>query len=257
MADTAKINGEQSWLDAPAFDPSAEFQVAGSGRQNNVPEISTLAAAGLGAASGATANFADEIYGVAQASGLPVWLRGLPFGLPYTVGGARLLYENTIGTPGEATRNYQAGRDYVRQLQKAAYEQHPRAYMTGVVGGAVATAPLPGLQVVKGVGAGARLVNGLANTAATGGLYGAGDGEGAKDTFAKAATGVGAATVGGLLAAPVTAASSQGGGRLVPRVVGAVAPRVFNALDPGGTQRMGIFAPADEPAPEPAWTDIP
>src|SRR4249919_2472009 len=103
MADPVKINGEQSWLDAPTFDPSADFQVAGSGQPNDpnvggvpndalragsvagvpdAPQVSGGQAVGLALARGATADFADELYGAEQAApDLPYWLR--PFVLPY------------------------------------------------------------------------------------------------------------------------------------------------------------------------------
>jgi hypothetical protein len=313
MADIAKINGEQSWLDVPAFDPSADFQVAGSeriARQAEIgerdglptdfrfgdlpppaaPRVGPGGAVVIGGLAGASGNFHDEFYGAAEASGLPWWLGG--FRAP--IGAVRLLYENTIGTPGEATKVYQGGRDHVRQLQKAAGEQHPYLYPVAEVGGALTTLRLqPALGFFKGAGIPARMGNAALNGGTTGLFYGAGAGEGAKDTLTRAATGTvvgalgsagGGAAVGGILKAGELLASKYPQKALqladfvakhpwlmravpdadtaVPRAVGAgvvsrAGARVSNALDPGGTGRIETFTPADEPASPRVWWGFP
>lgn len=170
---------------------------------------------GLGAAAGASANFHDEIVGASKASGLPEWLGGLRA----PIGVARLLYENSIGAPGNATRAYEEGRNAVRQMHKQAQEQNPKSYLTGEVVGTLATIPLaPEVTVAKGAGVGGRAANAAATGAAFGAASGAGAGEGAADTVLQAATGgaVGGAT--GAVAAPVL----EGIGRAGKAVFGGI-----------------------------------
>lgn len=264
-----KLKGDPTRLDAPTFDPAAAFQVEDPGRPNdpnvgdvpnaapraepvagvpnNVPQVSTRQAVGLALVDGMSGKLTDEIYGASRASGLPDWAGW--FVQPYKVGVARLLYENTIGTPGEVTKAYQAGRDDVRRYQDATYAQRPKTYMASTIGGAAFTAPFLALKPLQAAGYLAqwpRVVRALSaarDAGLAGAVYGAGDGRGAQDTVNKALTGAVVSAGGG--AAVGAAAGGQVAGKVLPRVVGASLPQAFsrgtNAADPGATGRMNTF----------------
>lgn len=159
-----------------------------------------------GALSGASANWRDEIYGASNASGLPEWMGG--FRAP--VGAARLAYESLTGEPGEATQAYEAGKDKIRGVQKAAQEDYPLTYGASNVAGALATVPLTGGASTAATLPG-RMAQGAAFGAGYGALSGAGEGEGTDDRLAKGATG---AVIGGLVggAAPPVL---EGAGKLI------------------------------------------
>ena len=125
-------------------------------------KVSTLQAIQEGLRRGGTFNFSDELAGAGRASGLPRHRHSLKtsnigsllanrlYGdvLRPAVGGARLLYENTLGTPGTASSEYETGRDEKRALLKAAQEQHPGALLGSEIVGSLA-APIPGLTATS------------------------------------------------------------------------------------------------------------
>lgn len=80
-----------------------------------------------GAAQGATLGFADEISG-----------------------GVESLWEKAKGNPTEFGKLYKKHRDESRANFKQAQEENPKSYMTGEIGGGLATAVIPGLNVAKG-----------------------------------------------------------------------------------------------------------
>jgi hypothetical protein len=155
------------------------------------------------------------------------------------VGGARLLYENTLGTPGTASSEYETGRDEKRALLKAAQEQHPGALLGSEIVGSLA-APIPGLTATS---LGGRTLQGAGLGAGFGALAGAGEGEDLTGRLKGA--GVGGA-LGGVLggAAPtlVEGALALGQRAVAPfrspmsRVAGAVGRDI--EVDPQALNRM-------------------
>lgn len=103
-----------------------------------------------GIAQGASLGFADEI-----------------------TGGAEALWEVAKGNPEEFGRLYAKSRDESRRNYKASKEANPWSYGVGEVGGSVATAFVPGLNVAKGATLAAR----AGQAAALGGAAGLGTSE--------------------------------------------------------------------------------
>ncbi|HVY56690.1 MAG TPA: hypothetical protein VHA77_02450, partial [Xanthobacteraceae bacterium] len=171
------------------------------------PEVGRFGALAAGVASGLTANFADELYGLDEASGLPVWLVPNPI-VRLPVGAGRLMYEWLADKDGPATKSYRQGRDQVRNYMKAAQAQHSGYYLGGQIAGGLATVPFaPELTVVKGATSAAQIadaalaaqaaraalatqtVNAAATGATYGALYGAGEGENWQDRLQGAGVG--------------------------------------------------------------------
>src|SRR3990167_85541 len=178
------------------------------------PQVSGWRALGEGFLSGASANFRDEVYGASEASGLQGWMGG--FRAP--IGAARLAYEAAT-EHGEATATYEKRTGEMREIQKAAREQHPTVSAIGeiaggaslAVGGMMQAATLP-----------ARMARGSAIGAAYGGLSGAGAGETAPERIAGAATGATLGAAVGAAAPPVVEGIIQGGRAAMVPVTSAV-----------------------------------
>src|SRR5882672_2610117 len=175
------------WIKKPAnyfdrFDPDA-FLKSTETDLPNAPTYGTAESVYEGALKGASANWRDEIYGASEASGLPRALGG--FRAP--VGAGRLAYEHLTGTRGPATEEYERARDEMRARQRAMQTQHPMAFGAGELGGAAAS-----ILAVPGSSAAtvpARLWNAAKTGAGYGALAGAGEGQGAADTWQQAGTG--------------------------------------------------------------------
>jgi hypothetical protein len=210
------------------------------------PPVSTPQAVLQGLVSGASANFGDELSGIFNASGLPKVLG--PLRAP--VGAARLLYENTLGSPGEATSQYEAARDQERELSKAAREQHPGMFLGGEIGGALA---MPVGRLGQGASLLGRMGKGALLGAGYGGLAGAGEGEDLEGRLKGAGMGVALGGALGGAAAPATdAALALGRAAIAPfrPLAGAIRPeaeaarRVASAIerdtaaDPQALSRM-------------------
>ena len=198
--------------------------------QAPAPQISTPEAIVSGVKRGATANFNDELSGVAAASGLPDTMAGISnMGAQLPIGAARLAYEHLTGQPGEATKAYNDAVDKIRQYQQQVDEQHPIASTVGQVGGALATSLLPVGVAGQGAGLAARAGIGAATGGAYGALYGAGAGTTPEDRLTQAATGgvLGAAT-GGII--PPVAAGIGKIGSVVSDKVGAILGHPLQAL---------------------------
>lgn len=204
---------------APQFDPTKPFTV-----DAQAPTVSTGDAAITGLKSGLTAGFSDELGGLNDAAltGLPPdVVKGVtdhlsPVGklLAAGAGGARVGLEAIFGGD-DAKKAYQAGRDRIRALQQAARAQHPIATGAGEIAGALATIPMaPGLTVAKGGGVAARIANASLTGAGYGGLFGAGEGEGAEDTARRAIAGAETGGIGGAIAAPL----AEAGGKVISAV---------------------------------------
>lgn len=88
----------------------------------------------LGAAQGASLGFADELEG-----------------------GVKGTYNRLTGNSKDLVQAYQDARDKARARYELAREQNPGSFMTGEVGGGLATTLIPGLNVAKGATLGAKL----------------------------------------------------------------------------------------------------
>ncbi len=165
--------------------------------KQQAPSVSTGRALGEGYLDTAGFGFRDEVRALAHASGLNTDVLG---GFAAPIGAARLGYEKLTGQPGEATETYDRVLQETRDLQKAAEEQHPTAFLTGQLGGAVA---VPGLGAAKGATIGARMANAARAGAITGGLYGVGSGETPTERAIGGVTGTAAGGALGGVASPV------------------------------------------------------
>jgi hypothetical protein len=116
--------------------------------ENGGPRTNAPGAAAEGFLDTAGLGFRDEIRGLAKASGLPEWAGGGWRAIP---GAIELGIEKLRGTKdttslvtgdemGPVERAYKKERDFTRGIQKQAQEEHPSAYLTGQVGGGVASA---------------------------------------------------------------------------------------------------------------------
>lgn len=149
-----------------------------------------------GAMNGLTANFYDELRGVAAAGGAGDVEKGGREGIDHVIMGLAKYWFGDKDA--EAKYNEVVKRE--RGLTQTAEEQHPYASLAGNVAGAVA------LPIGAGAGAanlGARMVIGGATGAALGSAAGAGEGQGGVDTLSRAVTG---AATGGVLGAAGPAA---------------------------------------------------
>lgn len=176
-----------------------------------------------GLLGGATANFRDELYGVARASGMPEPVGGLRI----PVGAARLAYEALAGR-GAATDAYEEGRDRIRGIQKAAEQQYPGTTLAGEIAGAVA------LPVGGALGA-ATLPARIGRSAVVGAGYGAAAGAGEGEDMASRATGAATGAAFGAAAggaAPVVMRGIEAAGRGVAAAVRPITSTVRGWRDP-------------------------
>lgn len=192
--------GQQHVTVTKGQDPYAAFV-----NSPNAASIGTGSAMMEGALTGAGAGWRDEIYGASQASGLPDYLGG--FRAP--IGAARLAYEHLTGQPGEATQAYNAAVDKIRAYQAQAQEQHPLAFGTGELGGAVGT--LAAVPMGDAATIGARAIQAAKVGGAYGAISGAGEGTDADSRLAGAATGGIVGAAGGAAAVPVMAGAEAAG----------------------------------------------
>src|SRR6185295_15278164 len=185
--------------------------------QNNSmrPEMGTTKALGVGAVNGATANFADEFYGLLRAGGggLPdVATMGVnPAGTAAKgmVGLARLGYEHLTGQAGEATKAYEEARVAWRRQTAQAEEDHPVANIVGNVAGGAA---LPGLAAARGAPLAIRAVRGSITGAGVGGVSGVGAGEDLGDRATQGAAGAVIGGAAGAAAVPLGELLTRGAG---------------------------------------------
>lgn len=179
------------------------------------PEIGGLEAAKLGYLSGASANFADEVYGLSKASGLPDWLGG--FRAP--VGAARMLYGQATTPDPEFMQNYEKAVAERRERLKAAEAQHPGIFLGGNVMGALVT---PGATVARAATLPARIGRGAAIGAVYGGASGLGVGENDIDRLKQGAMGTVIGGLAGGAAPPVIEGALATGRVLTAPIAGAV-----------------------------------
>lgn len=225
-------------------------------------EISAGKSFYTGAKSGVSANFSDEMSGLASAGrtllpdiinpdkpGSAISERAFPLlgDIILGVAGAgRLAYEGMTGG-GEGTAAYERARDEERQNQKMAMEQHPVANIAGNLAGAVAL-PVGGMASAATMPG--RMAAGAGLGSAYGAAYGAGEGEGAGDRATRAATGAVLGGVAGAVAPPILAGVAAGGraiGSAAGRVMGHPIQTIRGAINPEqeAARRIGTNILAD------------
>lgn len=148
-------------------------------------------------------------------AGLQGATQGMFGGFMDEIGGAvRGLAENhdirNIG------RDYRRERDAIRSDNKTAEAYDPTAYRAGQIGGGLASAFVPGINVAKGVGLGGK----LASAAKVGGLYGLGESD--ADLTKGDVTGAAADTLKGAATGAATAGVLHGAGKVVGKIGSAI-----------------------------------
>lgn len=143
---------------------------------------SKLESGALGAVDSASLGFADEIYG------------GVKGGLQALTG------------PRDFADTYEEARNEARDKFKNAEQANPGSYLTGQLGGGLATALIPGVGLAKGAGLAANVARG----AALGGT--AGIGASTSDDFTKdALLGAGLGAAGGAVAGSIPKIAESAG----------------------------------------------
>lgn len=200
----------------PRFDPAKPFEPEGAGPQE-APGPRTSGTEAFASGLGQSAlGLGDELGGLGQAE-----LQALAGA--YRAIGGKGDWKDVIP---EALKTYRNARDENRMIDKAAKEQHPAAYYTGLAGGTIATAPLlPGIAPLKGAGLGGRLVAGALTGMGQGAAYGAGMSDadltkGEVDRFAVDTLGGGLI---GAAASPVGVGIAKGAGFIGRKALGGVA----------------------------------
>lgn len=223
-----------------------------------------------GLKSGLSANFSDEMSGLASAGrtllpdiinpdkpGSAVSEREFPLlgDIILGVAGAgKLAYEGITGG-GEGTAAYEKARDAERQNQQLASQQHPIANAAGNIGGVLGGAlAMPAAAVAKGGVAAVKLApriwQGVKAGAGYGALFGAGEGEGVEDRAKKALTGGIVGAVGGG-AAPVVVSGVTAAGRGISNAVGRITGHPIQTIrgainpDQEAARRIGTNILAD------------
>lgn len=209
------------------------------------PPVSTSEAFGRGAANALTANFYDELAGLAAAGGRKT--ADEPMSLNQVLLGA---YRRIRSDP-EAQRLYDEAVAAEREREKAVEQQAPIASTAGSVLGAVAI-PLGGLAGAATLPA--RMARSAVIGGAMGGAAGLGEGESAGDRLARAAAGAGLGGAVGAAGAPIAEGLIQGGRAIAQPLINSVrgafnpereaARRVVTALqrdvanDPAAASRL-------------------
>lgn len=222
------------------------------------PKIGTAKSFVTGLKSGVSANFSDEMSGLASAGrtflpdiinpdkpGSAVSEREFPLlgdVILGVAGAGRLGYEALTGR-GDATAAYEKARDQERENQRLASEQHPIANFAGNVAGALA---LPVGGAAQAATMPARMGAGALLGAGYGAAYGAGEGNDLGDRASRAGTG---AALGGLAgaAAPAVMSGVAAGARAIGNVASKPFSTVRAALNPDqeAARRIGTNIIAD------------
>ncbi len=171
---------EDGWVSiGPGEHEDDGWQSIGAGKESTPAWKSAL----RGAAQGASLGFADEITG----------------GLESAAGSLGLVPDKT----------YEQARDESRAAYHQAEQDNPNTYLTGQVGGSLATLAVPGLNVAKG----ASLVPRLATLGGVGAVqgYGLSEGDTAEERLTDAAKGTGAGVLAGLGGQAISKVGSAAG----------------------------------------------
>lgn len=213
----------KEWLRGGGGRNPVKKRAAGGGVQNGPPpfeatsevpsfdqteaqpeEPGKLAAAGYGAASGATFNMADEIAGARAAA--PSYVPEVvgPVPAKALVGAART---GINALRGQETPEYTKARDEYRAGEKAAETAHPWIHTGAEIAGAIpsmAALPEAGFARIPQIGRG--MAKAAQTAAEYGGLSGAGEGEDVADRALRGATGI----VSGIVGGPIGQLAGQG-----------------------------------------------
>lgn len=153
-------------------------------------------------------------------------LSGLTMGFAPAIGGASATASQNIENllsgkydPRPIMDQYRANRDYITNQMNTSHQQNPKSFVTGEIGGTLATAAIPGLGelgITKGMAPAAQAV---ARGAVQGGLTGLGNseadltkgevGQAAYDTAKGSLTGGVVGGIANAVAAPITNKLSQ------------------------------------------------
>lgn len=186
----------------------------------------TADAAVRGAMKGITANFYDELKGMAAAGGGGTPEMDGQEGVHHIVMGlAKYLAGND-----DARQKYDEVVKHERGLTKIAEEQHPVASTAGEVAGALT---LPGGAAIRGATLPVRMARSSVVGGTYGALSGAGEGEGSQDTASRA-------TMGGVLGTTI--------GAVAPPIVESVIAGVSKAASPIINAVRGAINPDSEAA---------
>lgn len=216
LADTAPSGASGS------FDP--DRFLAETAPRTSVPKAKETGVADSlmrGAASGATAGFADELYGLLGA------------------------VANPTGSDKGFWDRYELSRDYARRKDALSKEEHPVASGVGTAAGAIGSAFLPGMKLLN-AGKGAGIAEMAGKGAIQGALTGAGEADKLSDVPDAAWSG---AKVGGLVGGGLGVAGKVGGAVLDAMKPAKVASVLFNA--PEEAVKRYIESPATVNAARP------
>lgn len=186
------------------------------------PDIGQGRALLEGLRSGLTANFGDEMAGVAAAAQRPKDLQN-PFSgaSDFLTGLGKLGYGALTGEK-TASDAYAKRRDEVRAVQKSAEEQYPITNIGGQILGSVA---VPLGAALRAPSIGERMLRGAGVGAGFGGLSGLGEGQTVEDRATRAAAGTVLGGAVGALGVPVVEGAVKG--------IGALASKPLNMLRSG------------------------
>lgn len=134
-------------LEDEPFDPEAYLSENEVVSSSAVPEVSQTESAVRGAVQGASMGYSDELTGALEAG-----------------------YDKLTGSEASLGDLYREKRDEARASNLAAEQANPKTYLAGEVGGGVATAFVPGLNVAKGASA----LKAIGSSAMLGGAAGLG-----------------------------------------------------------------------------------
>lgn len=212
--------------------PTARITVRPQGAETaSAPVDNTgfLRAGAVGLAQGATANFADEIGGVANAVTQTQninpagGLTGIGANITFAMG--QLALEAIKGERGPATQAYEAARDKLRAEGKQAKQDHPNVMLGGEIAGAFVN---PLARVAAG---GVNLAQRMGRGAVAGGLFGAASGAGEGESLPDRAS---RALSGGAIGAGV--------GAIAPPIIGGIARGVGAVAAPAVSAVRGLFS---------------
>src|SRR6185312_5930897 len=167
-------------------------------QQRNLPQTSGTGAVAAGLSQGSTLGWGDEL--AAHADSL---ISHIPVVRDVREAGANKLFGHPLGALpyNDPNLTYEQRRDAYRDYLAGARDQHGKLYTAGQIGGAIATAAIPGTSLAKG--AGAIEAGGLGAT--LGGVTGAGESEAtdAKDIAGDALKSGAIGGIGGAILHPI------------------------------------------------------
>lgn len=232
------------WKNAPLASQASKISLAGTDVPLK-PDVGRGTALLRGAEQGVTANFADELSGIAAASNMsPPQTRGdvafQPAMSRLTMGAVNLLHELFNGK-GDATKRYETARDEYRKLYDEAKDQYPGTVLTGNIAGAVTT---PGSAILKGATLPVRMMAGARTGAAYTGLAGIGEGTTPEDRATQGVVGTVLGGAIGAVAPPLVEGAVKGTTALFAKPLSMISA----AANPKGAAERAIGRAANEAA---------